>query len=194
MIIGILYEGEYDYDPLTIILTKMLGEISKTEEIKFVPRKCNGGIYEQREDAVKLFFDLTPQCDFAVFLNDMDKDKERCRNLKTFASKEQTKNSSFRIIVACPDPSLEEWFFIEENALKKVLRLNSLTEIERTNKHPKQLLQQLIREYGDITDSSRAIYRKISESIHLKTLIVRNKPFQQFHEDTIKMMKSCMAV
>jgi hypothetical protein len=77
MRLGILFEGEYDHKPISIILTIIIQRETSTREIFFDPLPADGSIEAKMEKATSLFFNTTPGCDFALFLNDKDTTKDK---------------------------------------------------------------------------------------------------------------------
>lgn len=190
MIIGILYEGTYDYETIKSIVIQFLKELNINKDIKIVPYECHGGIFGKKEDAATLFFENDPACDIAIYLNDMDKKTERCKDLKKFAATYKKKNVLANIIVVCPKPTLEEWFFIEEKAIKKLFNLDMSKPIERKGADSKKHLQNLIYKYSDITVDMKVIYKQLGELLDASVLVFRDPAFADFHNKFIKVIKS----
>jgi len=183
MKIGILYEGDYDQEPFSILLKRIVSHSNP----QFVLYAANGNISSKVDTALKLFFEVDSPCKMAIFINDMDNKKERCRSIKAKVTRYKQKNPDINICVLCPDPSFERWFFEEENALRKVLSLPMADKIPYPSLHPKIRLEKLIYEYNeDFTRSRMDIYKEIAETINIQNLTLRNKEFKKMHNELIK--------
>jgi hypothetical protein len=97
------------------------------------------------------------------------------------------KNPSANILVLCPNPTFEVWFFEEENALKNVLNLPKEEPITYSTLHPKSRLEKLIYTYyEDFTKSKMDIYEEIAEKINIQSLIMRDVEFKKLYIEFIK--------
>lgn len=187
MIIGLLYEGEYDYDPFKKLLVTILKQNDITVDLKIFPYPAYGSIQSKLEDATTLFFADTPKCDVAIFINDMDKKEERCKKIKKFTNNYMRINSTCTIFTLCPNPCFEKWFFIEENAVKKMFGLAGFKQIPYVELEPKSRLKKLIKEYyNDFTKSTMEIYGEIAENLDCKVLSTRDVEFKSFCTEFIK--------
>jgi hypothetical protein len=182
MKIGILYEGDYDQQPFSILLKRMVAMMNEGVEPAFVLDAANGAISSQVDSALALFFEVDQPCDTAVLINDMDTKKERCREIKTRVRKYKQKNPLAEIFVLCPTPAFEQWFFIEENAVRKVLGLPADKPVPYPDLHPKSRLLKLIYKYNeDVTRSKMEIYNELAEVISIDALITRDREFKSFY-------------
>jgi hypothetical protein len=196
MRIGILYEGEYDEEPISIILTLIIQNETPIRNIHFMKFPADGNIESKMGKATSLFFNAQPECDIALFLNDKDttKDKkakiDRVNRIKRFATNYNSKNPNRTIITANPEPCFESWYFIEENALRNVLHLDSTKQIPFAELHPKTRLKKLINKYNDdVTKSNKNIYTEIAENLDISTLVYRDAEFKKFHTQMLKVLK-----
>src|SRR5258706_8375474 len=111
----------------------------------------------------------------------MDIKRERCAYIKRKATRYMTKNPLAAIYVLCPKPSFENWFFEEENALRKVLNLSREDPILYPDLHPKKRLEKLIYKHNDnFTKSKMDIYREIAENINIDALTTRDEELKKF--------------
>lgn len=188
MLVGILSENTTDSDPLKEIIIKILSEFSITPS--FIVVDAYGPIVTKIESAYKLFFETSPSCKIAVFLNDFDRYPERCAKVKRMASGYIANNPSAKIVVGCPKPTFEQWLLTEENAMKSVLRLNPSSPIpHRSITDPKARLQKIIDENGDITMSYKDNYVEIAKLLNLNVLIGRDSTFKRFYEDFLEFIR-----
>jgi hypothetical protein len=197
MRLGILFEGEYDHKPISIILTIIIQKETSIRKIYFDPFPADGSIEAKMDKAIILFFNTTPGCDFALFLNDKDttKDKkskiERVKKINRFVGTFNSKNPNKFIITAHPEPCFENWYFREENALRNVLHLDSTKPIPYSDLHPKTRLKKLIDEFNDdITKSKEDIYVEVAENLDIDSLVLRDKEFEKFYNQLRKVLKS----
>jgi hypothetical protein len=187
MKIGILYEGDYDQQPFSILLNRIATMINDSVELAFELDAANGTISSKVESALKLFFEVDQPCDAAVFINDMDAKNDRCRGIKACVRQYMQKNPLAEIFVLCPSPAFEQWFFIEENALRKVLNLPADIQVPYSALHPKSRLEKLIYEYNeDFTRSKMEIYKELAEVISIDALMTRDREFKNFCNAFVK--------
>jgi hypothetical protein len=180
MKIGILYEGDYDQEPFSILLRHILKNFGQEGKPQFVPLAAQGNIEPKVEDGLKLFFEVTDPCNIAIFINDLDNKLERCKSIKRKVTKYKQKHPTIAVAVLCPDPCFEEWFFIEENALKKVLGLPMEEPIQYAGMHSKSRLEKLIYKFNDdYTKSKMDIYKEIAENLNIQSLATRNREFKK---------------
>ncbi len=189
MLVGILSENTTDSDPLKEIIIKALSQFSITPV--FATVEAYGPIVPKIDSANKLFFDTSPVCDIAIYLNDFDKYPERCAKVRRLASAFVITNPAAKIVVGCPKPTFEEWLIVEENAMKSVLRLNPSSPIpHRVITDPKARLQKIIDENGDITMSYKDNYVEIAKLLNFDVLSERDATFKRFYEDLLNILNS----
>lgn len=185
MIIGILAESSNDSEPLKEILRKILSQRVKNS-IRFITHESNTGIFADMDKAAKIFFDTDPKCDIAIYLNDLDNQPDRCKKIRLWADDYCSKNISRKIVVGCPDPTLEQWFIREESAIKKILGLDSTKSLPYQGKHPKIRLENMIYSSPDMTIIKKSAYIDIAKNLNTNVLKTRDKSFNKFYEDFMK--------
>ncbi len=187
--IGVLYEGKYDEESIKSIIEKIFKINFPYVVIEFICCEARGPILSKVEPALGIFFEGNASCDLAVFLTDTDRDN------KCGAVKQQVRKflSSAKIVIGCPSPSFEQWFFKEEVAIKKVLGLNQTAPLPFKNykKKPKERLLKIIKiSSTDITMSKRDIFLEISKSLDLEALLRKDKKnFRKFYFQLVKEIK-----
>lgn len=182
MIIGILAESSNDSEPLKEIIKKILTAELNTN-LNFITFESNTGIFADMNKAAKLFFDAEPNCHIAIYLNDLDDQPNRCKKIRQWATTYCSKNAQGIIVVGCPDPTFEQWFVSEENAIKNVLGLDSTKPLPHDGQHPKARMEKMIYENPDITISKKSAYIDIAKKLNLTVLKDRDRSFKRFYEE-----------
>lgn len=188
MVIGILSESSYDSEPLKEIIKKFPNV--NQAEISFIVHDSNTGIYADMTKAAALFFENSPSCDFAIFLNDLDDQPERCRRIRSWATNYQNRHVTRKIIVGCPNPSFEQWFVNEENAIKRVLSLDSTEPLPYSELKPKSRVEEMIYENANITITKKSAYIDIAKHLNLIVLGERDASFKRFYEEMSEVLGS----
>ena len=192
MYIGILCEGVYDIEPLKIIISRVIENIDSDVEVKdFREYLGEGSIINKIEPAFVLFFESKPKCTLAVFLSDVDKDRKRCGEIAKKVEKYFGKNNSSKIVIGCPNPTFEQWFFSEEIAVKKVFNLPGEKPLHFKKDCPKDRFKKIYNEESnaDITKTIKERYCDVAESLDLKLLCKKDKTYRKFHSSLIKSIK-----
>lgn len=188
MLVGILAENATDSEPLEEILINIFSQFSITP--KFISVEAYGPIISKVDSANKLFFEASPSCNIAIYLNDLDKYQERCIKVRRLASTYVNSNPTAKIVVGCPKPTFEEWLLVEENAVKSILKLNPSSPIpHRTIADPKARLRKIIDENGDITMSYKDNYVEIAKLLNLDVLSGRDSAFKRFYNDLLERIR-----
>lgn len=188
MLVGILAENATDSEPLKEILINIFSQFSIIPE--FISVEAYGPIISKIDSANKLFFDPSPSCNIAIYLNDFDKYPERCVKVRRLASAYVSAHPTAKIVVGCPKPTFEEWLLIEENAMKSVLKLNPSSPIpHRAIADRKARLQKIIDENGDITMSYKDNYVEIAKLLNLDVLSGRDATFKRFYSDLLEKIR-----
>ena len=193
MHIGILCEGVYDIEPLKIIISRVIENIDSDVEIKdFIEYLGGGSIINKIESAFVLFFESKPKCTLAVFLSDVDKDRKKYGEIVKKVEKYFGKKNSSKIVIGCPDPTFEQWFFSEEIAVKKVFNLPGEKPLPFKKNCSKNRFKKIYDEESnpDITKTIKERYYDVAKSLDLKLLCKKNKTYRKFHYSLIKSIKS----
>ena len=177
-LVGILHEGNFDREPLQNVVGKVLSQ--HQVDAKFVPFKAGGPIIGKAKDAIKYFEEQS--CEIAVLVGDTDGDSANCREIEEFKKTYIANGGKIKIVVGCPDPSLEQWFFSDDAAIKNTLNIPGQDPIRKPSQHPKDNLRDLIDLYSkeDLrTDST--IYGEISQKINIANLM-HDQNFKKFFQ------------
>jgi hypothetical protein len=189
MIIGVLSEGDFDERPLQLIIRRLVTEVKPdldTATLIFRGVNAGGEILSKMSAAAQVFFDTEPKVDIAVFLSDVDKFPERKKEMDKWIEEFQRTNASAPIIPGTADPVFENWYFIEENALKSHLNLSATSVIPFSNLKPKPRLRKLIDEFSsdDPVMSRIERYVEIARLLNFQTLSERDpKHFGLFRKN-----------
>lgn len=186
MIIGILAEGDLDLEPLKNLLHNIFNHLNIDSGIKIVPFVVGGSIETHLSKASKLFFNTNPKCDLAIFLNDIDKSPERCKYIRNWVKEYIQQNPDNKIVVGCPDRHFEQWFVSEENTLKSFFNLSGSKPLPYSDKLPKEQLESIFYEFGDITDSLKDVYIELAGKLNIPFLITKDKSFSRFYRELKK--------
>lgn len=188
MLVGILAENSTDSEPLKEIVINIFSQFSINPS--FISVEAYGQIISKIDSANKLFFETSPSCNIAIYLNDLDRHPERCAKVNRMVNAYVANNPTANIVVGCPKPTFEEWLLVEENAMKSVLSLSSSNPIpHRELVDPKARLQKIIDENGDITMSYKDNYVEIAKLLNFKVLSTRDAAFKRFYEDLLRRIR-----
>ncbi len=188
MIIGILAESSNDSEPLKEIIRKIITEKLNTN-LSFITFESNTGIFADMNKASKLFFEAEPNCHIAIYLNDLDDQPSRCKKIRQWATNYCSKNAQGIIVVGCPDPTFEQWFISEENAVKNVLGLDSAEPLPYNGQHPKTRMENMVYKNQDITISKKSAYINIAKKLNIGVLKERNRSFKRFYDEFVKSLQ-----
>ncbi len=192
MLIGILYEGDYDEKPLIAIIVKIIQTDTQFSNVKinFALFPADGSIDGAIKQAVFLFHRIK-KCDLCIFASDTDNNIRRAR-VKASAIKRLVKkfgdkiNPNAKNVFAFPKPELEQWFISEENSIKHVLNLPFEKPLPFNELKPKERLKKIIDIYNkDITITPKELYEKIALDLDLSKL-TNDKSFKSFFEDLLR--------
>lgn len=185
MKVGILYEGIYDKKSLIEILTKLISNKRDLTpgQISFILYSPDGDIEGSIKTAAILFFD-TNYCDIGVFVADCKKNKAKERRIRGNVTRHcKDINPDANFVCGFPDPELEQWFLNEENAIRKILKLNKERGLPYRELKPKERLLKIIEEnrsQENITESNLDIYAQIASALDLEKLSSCNPSFKKF--------------
>lgn len=190
--IGILYEGKRDVIPLINISKRTINYIIGGDlTIKFEPFSANGSIDGKIKPALTNFFEIK-YCHFGFIVSDLDKGENDPKEklIRDSCAKNNIKNGS--LIYAFPVPEFEQWFFDEENSLKKILGLSGGEPIPFSELDPKERLKKLFKlavqkDIVNITENDVDFFFKISEGLNIPFLKSNSKSYKKFFHEIEKM-------
>lgn len=185
MMVGLLFEGSLDREAIKVLTARLIANFAPDKPVKFVFVKADGPIDVKMEPSAVRFFEEEDSCDFAIFLSDVDKDPKNVKRKRINAWIRNyflKKNKS--IIPVFPNPTFEQWFFAEENALKQIFpAMNPTSPIPYSDLKPKERLKKIVIEFSnDITVSPKDVYPLISEILDLHHLATKDVSFRRFNE------------
>lgn len=171
MKIGLLFEGDYDEEPLHKICKKIIHEVKpELQNIDFIFYSAGGGIEGYINPALSFFLQVH-NCDICIVTADSDNNPSKCKNIrqKTMTICKSI-NPNSKVVFAFPNPEFEQWFFDEAIAVKHALSISDIQPIPYLSLNPKERFHRLIEESKtiDITESKKDIYRKVADNINLK--------------------------
>lgn len=200
MNIGILLEDKNE-EPIKILTERIVKEnqVKGFKKIDFFPHSANGPIIGVRKEMANYFFELF-DCDFAVFHCDCDKSKKnkinklsKIKKLKKL-KEEIYKKNGWKIALALPDPTFEEWLLIDDSILKKLLKLTDRAlPFKKEIKHPKKLIEKIIKSYNkDVTLTKSDIYKNIAEKMNLEIAYKNCASFRNFFNEIKEILNNGM--
>lgn len=185
MKIGILFEGDYDEEPLYEISKKIIFEVKpELKNINFIYYAADGNIEGYINPALFFFLHVN-KCDICIVASDSDNNPHKCKRIRQKTTTiYKSINPNGRIVFAFPNPELEQWFFDEAVAIKQTLLLSPIQRIPYSTLSPKERFHKLIEESKaiDISESKKDIYRKVAKSINLK-LLKKTNSFNTFFSE-----------
>jgi len=185
MKIGILYEGKLDLPSIKIIVDRIIGLNND-----WVPYKAGGPIITKMGAAVTLFCDKS--VDLAVFVSDIDNCVDRRNIVRDFIKL----HSEIKTIPIFCDPHFEEWFVVEQNAMKSILSIDPQYSFNNDplRNNPKSLVLKFIFEKFKKDKETQLLepdfYQKISESLDIKVLSKNSSDFRNFKEELDNFIKN----
>ncbi len=190
MIIGILYEGEYD-EPAIEIAKKIITTLkpgTSASSLKFVPFSQGGSIENAFKKKADLFFG-SADCDLGIFISDTDNKEKKVKRIRSAVSQYIRFNyPSAKFIIGFPHTEFEQWFFSEEEAVRKIFDLGS-GEIPFADLQPKERFKSLIKNrIFDIAMSTKDIYQKTAELLNLSKLKKCDHSFKRFFHSFDKQL------
>lgn len=192
MIVGILHEGEYDYDPLKEITEKIFAWRFPSKNIipTFVGRCADGPTPPKFQSACTYFLDpslsrLVPN--LIIFHSDLDSDPDAKQNCIRLRDEYKRNNPDIYITLALPNPHLEQWFISEVDSLINYFNFFDGNLPNIPSKSPKHYLKNIINRFGDITLKNQEIYQKIAHEMDIKKLYARDPNFKYFVDDFINI-------
>ncbi len=190
MLIGVLIEGDKDERPLKVIVRRIIRGVHPGVNPAIITYVSDGPIESKIPAAITQFF-INKEADLAVFVADSDGDRSKKRKLTVQVNKYNY--NSKPIILACPDPELENWFFEEEATLKSIFRLSGSLPIPYGELKPKERLEKLFRESSlfDFTVTMYDIYEDIANNMNMAMLASGNRSssFKKFYNDFVTTLK-----
>jgi len=180
MKIGLLYEGMLDKTSLDVIIRRLMRDFCGNTEIEFDFYPAHGPITERIEAAVEVFFD-SGDCDFAVFISDHDKNGSSCKEISKWIKTVALPRGN-RIILACPNPHFEQWFFSEENSLKSFFDLKGSKIVPYPHLLPKERMYKIAMDFGDIAIDVDEAKQEIASNLDFKILKDKDETFNKFFE------------
>ncbi len=177
MKIGVLYEGKFDDRAIKRIIIKIiLQKYPRVDpaDIVFVTKSGGGNIEGHIYPATSLFF-VANNCDCAIYISDTDNGATSVRKkMQRVAAKVKKAVEDLargaRVVVACPKPELEQWFFGDELTIKRVLELPETEPLKYPEMAPKDRLTKLIFDYNSYLLTPVEIYEKIASHLDLAKL------------------------
>lgn len=192
--IGVHCESDYDFVYLKELFPKILRAITPEDSLEFRHHPADGPLTKRTiEVAVPLLVDFH-QCEVLVFLTDTDGHKDKSRLISEWSSSiRQEVNPSLSIIVGCPDPVLETWFFCEADSLKKVLGLDAAKPIPYKGmpfkKRFDRLYREAIKNNIDISSTKKEVYMEIARLTDPLILLKKDRSFKTFFNNTKKYIQ-----
>jgi len=100
------------------------------------------------------------------------------------------------VVFGCPVPEFEQWFFDEENSLKRVFHLNGSDSIPYKELNPKERINKLYEDASkiglfDFGETIYDIYEKITDGMDLHCLGYgdRSPSFKKFKSDFLNKLR-----
>ena len=190
MKIGVLFEGDKDERPLKELIKHIVELLCPGVQLSIVSFVADGPIESKILAAITEFFE-NKKCDLAIFVSDTDRDHSKRSKLIRKVKDLNAINEP--VVVACPDPELEEWFFEEEAAVKAVFGLAGDQPVSYSHLRPKERINKLWVESSilDITVSVIDTYEKIASKMDVSspTFLKRSSSFLKFYKDFTNLLR-----
>lgn len=180
MKVGILSERSDDIAFYTPFVRRLLAEEGiVVEESDFVTDTVGTHILKLIEEKT-LFFFSRPEVDIAFYFSDYD-DGRCAKTVKEWIKEKEDEGIIYPIIVCFPNPHMEGWFCMEQDAVKRVFGLKA-GEALICHPEPKKHIHGLIEENDDMTKVSQEFYREIGEYINFSNLS-NDKVFKNLRDE-----------
>jgi hypothetical protein len=183
MVIGLLYEGKNDREPLERLVQRIIGEKAAVTDWRVREYAASGHVDSKTGAALTIFFDdPNEKCDFAVVMSDVEGDKDRCRRIRQVI--DGGMHPRERIALACADPKFESWLLMDKGAILKIFELDNEIPHEEV-RDSKQRLRKIIDEYSirkkDVILGVSDYYVRIVENLNLRLLVKMDINFKDFY-------------
>lgn len=187
MEVGILCEGNYDEQAISTIVKRILEEkLTVKVKINFNVKTASGHVNKKIESALYNFFEMfTPRCDLAVIFSDSDTDPAQARNCRKILEAIYAKKNYPPYALACITPHFEQWFIKEEDALKKIFKLDYRKKLPYEDLKPKDRIKKLLKEadHLDLSVTIREINTQAAKEMQFSKLLKGSyKEFKSFYE------------
>lgn len=158
--VGLLSEGNTDIAFYEEFLKNFLIKAGVTDELSFFPKEADTSIINHIEENTVYFFSK-PIVDFAFYITDYDKGIS-VKKIEEWINQKKEEGKDYPIIFIYPQPCMEGWFCLEQDALKKIFNLNP-EETITCEPDPKHYLEQLIGRQDDYTKLKTEYYKDIGK-------------------------------
>lgn len=184
MVIGVLYEGGLDIDPIQELIARVASDSGYVSPITYE-------LYPASAQALPKFLPAATKfsranVDIFVVHIDTDGDGTRRRTFNDLVDKHQDLLLGIKPVAMVADPHFETYFIKEENALKGFFKLPGTDPLPYSDMWPKARVQNLIKrnlpdEFEFLRDP--VIYAQIAKELNLDLLASKDNDFSSFVRD-----------
>ncbi len=191
MVVGVLYEGGLDIEPLQEIISVTACECGYLLPITYELYPASAQTLPKFKAAATKF----SQSKVDVFITHVDTDGDATRRTtyRNLLGEHRELLINMKSIALFVDPHFEVCFIEEESALKNFFTFPNDQPLPYAELRPKARVQNMIkRDLPDECESWRdsVIYAEITKRMNLDTLARKNTDFENFRRELIQVFSS----